>query len=394
MEDPALSLSCSQTAESSLRVLAVSENGQAYVWTGASVAKLLKSQPSRVVVARSKGQASASREDRDLILMARLLESGAADNILVARGSTAKPRFETVSVERQAQVVQLPEELHGSLLREASRGRGALEPSLRSEGNATILGPESTANTMVRPTVASVDGPKAVKKRRAAPHLEGDVALSEARQETAGLPPPHVPSLDTHTPGQCLANSALHHDFAGAAESSGGEAMDVEGEQTLGEKLAAMGLTHKSVEDTTTSRVDAPRADSLQVLLSQALQSDDNSLLERCLAVVDEKVIDARLSVFKPMLALSGRLDLIAAQLKAHGLVDEAKGTEDARLEDEEEEPATTVFEDADSDVSLEDVTAILSGSEVESEGDEDNLSESDDGGSGDDEDEEEEIDL
>ncbi|CAM6116888.1 unnamed protein product [Calypogeia fissa] len=56
------------------------------------------------------------------------------------------------------------------------------------------------------------------------------------------------------------------------------------------------------------------------------------------------QLIEARLSVFRPLLALSGRLDLIMAQISAN----------DAKLV--EDSDAVVVYEEQDSEVEVEDV--------------------------------------
>jgi hypothetical protein len=167
----------------------------------------------------------------------------------------------------------------------------------------------------------------------------------------------------------------------------------VSGAQTLGERLRALEIAAGEHEDDGAAAPvvppafdgDVPRADSLAVLLGQALASNDTALLERVLSVSDRKVaantvsrlrpeqalaflaaavsrlqtspvrgarlahwiretlaahagyltaapganqvltalygiLDARLSMYRPLLALSGRLDLLlAAQQRSQG---------------------------------------------------------------------------
>lgn len=83
---------------------------------------------------------------------------------------------------------------------------------------------------------------------------------------------------------------------AGPMEVEGAAA---EAEVTLGERVAALELDAGEAarggegagEGTAAGPTSqAPRAHSLQVLLTQALASNDGQLLEKCLAVGDEKV--------------------------------------------------------------------------------------------------------
>lgn len=80
-----------------------------------------------------------------------------------------------------------------------------------------------------------------------------------------------------------------------AGEGEGGRG---EEEETLGERVAALELAgaadggsgRQEEEAAGGAGSGAPRAHSLQVLLTQALASQDGQLLEKCLAVGDEKV--------------------------------------------------------------------------------------------------------
>lgn len=208
--------------------------------------------------------------------------------------------------------------------------------------------------------------------------------------------------------------------------------MAAAGEQTLGERLRALEIAagehgnEAAAAPAAPSAFDGavPRADSLAVLLGQALASNDTALLERVLSVSDRKVaantvarlrpeqalaflaaavsrlqtspargarlahwiretlaahaghltaapgagqllaalygiLDARLALYRPLLALSGRLDLLlAAQRRSQGASSGAVGG--AQVEYEEPE-----------DGEPEDVHGAL-GSDDESDSDED----------------------
>lgn len=55
-----------------------------------------------------------------------------------------------------------------------------------------------------------------------------------------------------------------------------------------------------------------PKADSVHTLLVQALQSDDKSLLEQCLGVTNQRVIDATVAKLPPA-AVSSLLTKVTA---------------------------------------------------------------------------------
>ncbi|KAG6508948.1 WD repeat-containing protein 43-like [Zingiber officinale] len=76
-------------------------------------------------------------------------------------------------------------------------------------------------------------------------------------------------------------------------------------EPTIAEKLSSLEMVNEEkLEDKPISEpaatVDPPRADSLHVLLRQALRADDRSLLLECLHEKDEKVIAKSISHLNP----------------------------------------------------------------------------------------------
>ncbi|KAK9141646.1 hypothetical protein Syun_011046 [Stephania yunnanensis] len=79
-------------------------------------------------------------------------------------------------------------------------------------------------------------------------------------------------------------------------------------EPTMGEKLANLNLqnedqamTHEGEESMSPPTANAPRADSIHVLLKQALHADDTSLLMNCFFTQDEKVIKNSISLLTPL---------------------------------------------------------------------------------------------
>ncbi|PWA97658.1 small-subunit processome, Utp12 [Artemisia annua] len=74
-------------------------------------------------------------------------------------------------------------------------------------------------------------------------------------------------------------------------------------EPTMGEKLASLNIVNNedgSLEKQETSPAKPPSADSVHVLLKQALHADDRSLLLDCLFRQNEKVITNSVSLLKP----------------------------------------------------------------------------------------------
>lgn len=73
-------------------------------------------------------------------------------------------------------------------------------------------------------------------------------------------------------------------------------------EPTMGEKLASLNLVDKAVdrkthEEDSTLQTKPPSADSMHVLVRQALQADDRALLLNCLNIQDERVITNSVSL-------------------------------------------------------------------------------------------------
>lgn len=340
--------------------------------------------------------------------LCRFLENEAA--VLVAHGSSVKPHFEKVSLSGQEGLsISLNSSAEGALLPAGA----AVDKTGIATAKVTVLGPDNAGEaTMARPQIDIASAKKKTKKRRAETEDEEaqpSVKLSEEKVDV---------SAD-------LDDTAL--------------TVVPDDEQTLEEKLIALKVIEEG--DAKDHNVDAqefdkavvPRADSLQVLLSQALKAEDNALLEQCLNVGDEKVIsntirrlrpfeaakflsvavskmegrpqralglvpwvravllqhasfimtnlamqpvlttlyqiiETRLSVFRPLMSLSGRLDLIMAQIQKN----ESQGKEDQQKE------AAVVYEEEDDEPEAVDVM-VDGGSQYDLEDEDDENSESDD---------------
>nr|XP_023903138.1 uncharacterized protein LOC112015005 [Quercus suber] len=87
---------------------------------------------------------------------------------------------------------------------------------------------------------------------------------------------------------------------SGSGESSDGVLVN---EPTMGEKLATLNLITDSdskQQQIAATQPQPPSADSVQVLLRQALRADDRVLLLDCLYNRDEKVIAKSVSLLSP----------------------------------------------------------------------------------------------
>lgn len=391
VEQPAVALHCCMISEGkeSVRVAAVSESGVAYVWSSASMAELGTVKPTRITIGKG------SKDNRACILAVRLVEGEEA--VLVARGTSAKPQFEQVALQgHEGSTVDLGPSENGALL----KAPVPVSNAAQAQQEVTVLGPDNAADAVIPHSQVeiAVSTKKSKKKRRA--DAEEDVVQRTGKTEAE--------DLTTHVDGP-------------------GEAMVMaDDEQTMEERLIALDLIANTRDDeiaTLDKVVVPPRADSMQVLLSQALQAEDNVLLEQCLSVTDDRIIsntvrrlqpleatkfltlsvskmearpqralglvpwvravllhhaafimsnpgmrpvltslyqiiDSRLSMFRPLLSLSGRLDLIMAKISAN----------QPQEKDAEEAGAAIVYVEEDSEPEAEDAMV-------------DNYSESDDRG-------------
>ncbi|GAQ91423.1 U3 small nucleolar RNA-associated protein 5 [Klebsormidium nitens] len=381
MEEPAVAVSCAAgPAHRGVTIVALAQNGDAYVWRGEGGLGAAAAAPTRI---RSGGQRSAA-ESSGAVLAACALEGG---SVLLAHGSAASPSFETVPASRLVGgQVTLSPPLQNGLLED---GATPAARTSREAGTPAVVGPDSGGggvSAVLHERDAGRAGKQGRKKRRA-----------EDEAGAAGAEP------------------ATRAEWEGGGGGRGGGGAE-EKEETLGERVAALELAGAAGGSGRQDEVaggaagsSAPRAHSLQVLLTQALASQDGQLLEKCLAVGDEKVIgntvrrlrasdaaallasltaklqarpsrgmtllpwiraallqhagtlmaapgaqpsllalhqliDARLAVFPPLLALSGRLDLMMAQVAAFSDAHHGSGGASAL------DAGTAVYEEGHSD--------------------------------------------
>ncbi|XVE52167.1 hypothetical protein DITRI_Ditri02bG0100700 [Diplodiscus trichospermus] len=124
----------------------------------------------------------------------------------------------------------------------------------------------------------------------------------------AAIDPNEKPKKKRVAPDLDLATAGGINDI-GLGENIGGVLVDDDSnEPTMGEKLASLNLvengeieTHEKQEREGSSPcTQAPIADSVNVLLNQALHADDRSLLLDCLYTQDDKVIANSVSQLNP----------------------------------------------------------------------------------------------
>eukprot|EP00249_Psilotum_nudum_P020003 c27515_g1_i1 orf=278-2332(+) len=400
MEHPAVSLDCSVGETAALRVLAISKAGDAYIWHASSFEDLAKMKPIKITVA-ALSTGKTGKRSRPGILAARLIGKigDGPGSVLVAYGTTVKPVFERLSITTPNDIV-LHLDKNGILMPSTLPNRQ--NDSKVCQAEALVLGPDNAVDaTHPKPHVecgeALVSNKVSLKKRRRA-----SVDLDEQLQPV-GVDCPKTTAAEW-------------------TELDGSTRMPVDdNEETMEEKLRALGLIEGDGNEERAvikDEIIPPSADSLQLLLTQALLADDNLLLEQCLSVSDEKVIentvrrlrsieagkflqvsvfkmearpkrslmlipwiravllyhatyimsnpsmqsilrslyqviDARLSVFRPLLSLSGRLDLIVAQISSNAGDEVAHAVETAAVyEDESDENAEGDIEDVMEDIS------------------------------------------
>ncbi|EPS69846.1 hypothetical protein M569_04923, partial [Genlisea aurea] len=99
------------------------------------------------------------------------------------------------------------------------------------------------------------------------------------------------------------------HGFVVGSDKNGAEVIDDLNEPTMGEKLSSLYL---DVDKNSAPVVKPPSADSLYILLKQALRADDRALIMECIMRQDEKVIKNSLSLLDPCDALNLLLSLIS----------------------------------------------------------------------------------
>ncbi|GFR42926.1 hypothetical protein Agub_g3822 [Astrephomene gubernaculifera] len=297
LEDPAVQLDAASVSEGeTFNVAAVSEGGEAYVWLchretaagmdGADAKTGLACQlvmRLRVGDGGSKG-ANAGRDEA--VLGIRFQPGPAGPSLLVARGSSAKPAFETLAVPSEAppaaaDVIVSLRPVGGVLLPGGKADNGAtatldksIQPRPRqaptSGPGVTVLGTDNIGQPVVTRTAAEA----ASRKRGADDTDAGAAAAPAAAAQEEEEVVPDLPEGDVPL-GERVA--ALESRTQGAAAEEAGPS-------------APAGLPAGS-----------SKADSLSVLLTQAIRSNDRALLERCLATSSPSLVANTVARIMPM---------------------------------------------------------------------------------------------
>ncbi|KAI5059090.1 hypothetical protein GOP47_0025409 [Adiantum capillus-veneris] len=405
MEHPAVSIDCSGELPGILRVLAVSEAGVAHIWQAENVEELSNVKPIKIAIAKSKGETSpaskVSKSFKPAIFAATFSGKSVkgAGSVLVAFGTTVKPSFERIALEGKGDKIFLKANENGALMPqlqsgEATANKGPLE--------AVILGPDNAVDA---------EKPKS--------HVElNEAAIKPSKRKKR---PATEESQNVISDGLKQHGTEIMH-----LDGESQDAID-DGEETMEEKLKALGIMPDEGEEEEEKQgsVAPLKADSLQVLMTQALESYDKALLKQCLSVTDNKiivktvqmlnpsvaakflqmsvdnldlrtgralvlvpwikavllyhasyimsspsiqpilsslyqVIDSRLTVFRPLLSLSGRLDLIMAQVAR------------AETTQQQEVAAAVVYEESDDEGEVEDVMNTDSAEDASDDSEED----------------------
>ncbi|MCO5603650.1 hypothetical protein L7F22_057801 [Adiantum nelumboides] len=273
MEHPAVSIDCNGDLPGLLRVLAVSEAGVAYIWQAETVEELSNLKPIKITVAHSKDETSPAnkmgKSFKPAILAAKFIgksEKGAG-SVLAAFGTTVKPTFEQVSLEGKGERILLEAKENGALMPQLQLGE-AIANKVRLE--AVILGPDNAVDA---------DKPR--------PHVElNETMIKPAKRKKRSATDESQKAISDGLKQRVTGTENMNMD--GLSQD-----MIADGEETMQEKLKALGIMGDEGDDGEEKQdsVAPLKADSLQVLMTQAVESDDKALLKQCLSVKDNKVI-------------------------------------------------------------------------------------------------------
>ncbi|KAF6255059.1 quinon protein alcohol dehydrogenase-like superfamily [Scenedesmus sp. NREL 46B-D3] len=261
---------------------ATTEAGEAYVWliTPQGNTAVASQQVAHIVLGAegNRGSANASGE---CILAAALEPRPGGATLLLAAGTPAKPRFERLSVSSS-----------GSSSKVTYLQPAAADGLIRPGGAAAAAAAAATAAGVQRPNGRNVD-------------LLGPDNAGEAVQQRVSS----QASRKRQEPEPDAAAAAGDDASADAFKEVDDEEMEGLGEETLGQRVASLEQQQQQQQEAVVAAVGGQqqqqqqsgaaaslppgpvKADSLSVLLSQALRSGDRALLEQCLGVANERVI-------------------------------------------------------------------------------------------------------
>ncbi|KAK9280845.1 hypothetical protein L1049_003735 [Liquidambar formosana] len=295
MRHPPLVFECKNgcNEEGSLVVLAVSESGIAYVWNLNTVMQD-EVNPTKVTVKGNKDETDrrkggSPKKSRTAIIAARIhaLETDGRVTVLITYGSVDSPQFNFLDISNPGENI---------VITAADETVRTIPETVRENG---VLGGEENfvtdrCNSEAEAAVPPIKNKKANKKRAAS--SDPDLASSRDLDDTG-----HGEALDG-----VLVNDDLN-------------------EPTMGEKLASLNLldndeVYEKQESPSQANAKPPSADSVHVLLKQALHADDRVLLLDCLYTQDEKVIANTTSLLNPSDVLK-LLDTLISIIQSRGAV-------------------------------------------------------------------------
>uniref|UniRef100_A0A383W0U0 Small-subunit processome Utp12 domain-containing protein n=1 Tax=Tetradesmus obliquus TaxID=3088 RepID=A0A383W0U0_TETOB len=269
---------------------ATTEAGEAYVWliTPQGDTAVASQQVAHIVLG-AKGSRGSSNASGECILAAALEPRPGGATLLLAAGTPAKPRFERLPVsssDSSSKVTYLQPAAADGLIRPgaaaaaaAANGPAAAEAAAVQRQNGRdvdMLGPDY-AGEAVQQRVSS----KASRKRQE-PEPEAAAAAAAAAGEDADA---DALGEDDDEEMEALGEQTLEQRIA---------SLEQQQQQQQEAAMAAAGGSQQQQQQPGAAASLPPgpvKADSLSVLLSQALRSGDRALLEQCLGVANERVI-------------------------------------------------------------------------------------------------------
>ncbi|XP_052183706.1 uncharacterized protein LOC127795830 isoform X2 [Diospyros lotus] len=284
MRRPPIALECKNGANEEVVVLSVSESGVAYLWNLKTISEE-EITPTKVTVKPSRDEMDlqndrSTRKSRFSIMAARLhaLESDGRVTVLIAYGSTVCPQFSLLDISSSGEdIVVSP----GNEMKKTSQ-------TIQENGALPVKGLHGKDLEAV---AIPIQSEKANKR-----HATSDLDLADTENK-----------VDIEM---------------GHGEPMQGRKIDVDlNEPTMGEKLANLTLLDNSeIKSLEENHAKPPSADSVHVLLKQALHADDRALLLNCLSTQDEKVIANSVSLLNPAHVLK-LLNLLITVTESRGAV-------------------------------------------------------------------------
>ncbi|TXG69237.1 hypothetical protein EZV62_004172 [Acer yangbiense] len=262
MRHPPLAIECKKGCNEESVILALSESGVAYVWHLKNDSQGEEINPAKITVKANKADVDQQnsvnmKKSRTAIFAARLnaVETDGRVIALIGYGSIDSPQFSLVNIGIPGENIVI--------------AAGDAADDVQENGLPTGKGPHDSE--------LEVEAASAQNKKRSKKRAASDPDLATTRE---------IPD-------------------AGNGEDIDGVLVDNDmNEPTMGEKLESLSIVDtdkpKINELQESSPAKPPSADSVNVLLKQALQADDRALLLECLYTQDKKVIANSVSLLKP----------------------------------------------------------------------------------------------